>query len=129
MPHAFRLLPFLLPALAACAGMPALDGPDSPFPDAPGAGWPELIELDPMLLEARQIPTAETAEIARLARRAARLRRRARALERPVIEPAARLRMQAALARHMLQRPGALQQGGEAATDAGAESSRTEKQP
>ena len=73
-----RLIPIcVLPALAACAALPALkDRPEAP---ATQAAWPALMPIDALLAAVPPAPAADPA--AAVAARAAALRARAAALQ------------------------------------------------
>ncbi|SEC13721.1 hypothetical protein [Rhodobacter sp. 24-YEA-8] len=87
-------LPILLPliALLGCAPFPEV----GPLPDASGAP-PSLLPMDEVLAQAPSGRiSASTGEA--LAARAARLQNRARLMQGPVLDPATRARLAAAIA-------------------------------
>ena len=86
-------LTVVLTALAACAGVPELAG----LPPSTLAA-PKLVPLDPLLARIGA-PTATDTLAQDLAGRAARLRNRADLMRAPVLDPATRARLAAAIAR------------------------------
>ena len=91
-------LGFLL--LAGCADFPQLDA--SVSDRARAAAYPRILPLDGLLAVADARPEgAAAAGLGNLPARLARLQARANAMRgRPVIDPATRARLRAALARH-----------------------------
>ena len=87
----------LLLAGAACTQVPELD---ASIPDnLRNAPYPKLVQLDETLFAVPR-PQAQSAEIEKsLAGRRDRLQSRARALNTPVVDPAARKRMQSGVER------------------------------
>lgn len=83
-------------AIAGCSDYPRLDAAASA--SARDAAYPQILPLQSLLAMAAPHDAVNFA--APLPARAADLRRRARALDRPVIDSATRARMLAALARH-----------------------------
>ncbi len=92
-----RAILFALPCLllGACATFPELGPASETARDAP---WPVILPIDDVL--SRRGDTTAPAPQADLDTRAARLAARARALRRPVIEPAVRDRMAEMADRH-----------------------------
>ncbi|WP_244867527.1 hypothetical protein [Vannielia litorea] len=90
------LLLFL--ALAGCTQFPELDAVVSS--SAKSAAYPRLQPLDSVLARANASTTDPQAVRGNLAARVAALRARAARMRGPIIEPAIRARMNAALRRH-----------------------------
>lgn len=85
-------------ALTGCTQFPELDAVVSA--SAKSAAYPRLQPLDGVLAQANASTTDATAVRGSLAARVAALRARAARMRGPIIEPAIRARMNAALRRH-----------------------------
>ncbi|KPP85044.1 MAG: hypothetical protein HLUCCA08_11745 [Rhodobacteraceae bacterium HLUCCA08] len=104
MPRPALCLALLLPALAGCADLPALEGRVSA--DIAAAPYPAITPLGPILARADALAVSGRASPAALApveARLAALRARADALRGPVIPPAQRARLLRGVAADALQ--------------------------
>lgn len=97
MPRAIFAILVGLPLLAGCVEFPDLDAAIAQR--GPVGGFPELIPIDPLLLEAEIDTLDAQAQAELLVARVSQLRARARALQRPVIDRATRAKMAAAVRR------------------------------
>ena len=91
-PLAAPVVLLLSACLTACAPLPDF----AEFPQAAGAAAPALLPLD-QLLAAADAPAVAESRAASLTARAARLRARAALMRGPVMDPATRARLAAAI--------------------------------
>ncbi|MBV1869092.1 MAG: hypothetical protein KUG69_14495 [Marinosulfonomonas sp.] len=97
MPHRLFFLATILLILGSCSDRPDLSGAVSE--DARRAGYPQLVNLSGLLpADQQNLDGIDLA--AQLSGRVAALRARAARLQRTVVDPRSRRRMNAALARH-----------------------------
>lgn len=92
----WRILFLSFGLLAACTEFPALDGKVSAA--ARAAPYPKLLPIDDLLTRPTPPRLSET-DVTALAARAARLRRRAAALQGPVIDQSTRKRLASSVAK------------------------------